>query len=950
MKYYRPHILVAIAVALATVTGLHGGLQNALTDLRFRLLPREATGRIAVVAIDPASITRIGVWPWPRRLHGELIHRLVAAGVQDIAFDVDFSTPSTPETDAAFAEALQSAGGSVVLPTFSQGRGPGTETQIQLNRPLGPFSAQSWAALVNVAVEPDGRVRRYPMGETLDGEFIPSMAAMVAGVISSTATPFTIDFGIKAASIPTVSYADILSGEPKAMARISGRKVIIGGTALELGDRFSVPNGSVLSGPMLQALAADSLLQNRALRSTSPVVTEFGLAAIALIMTLCWRSLSAARRALLLVGLAATIEATALAVQARLPIAVDTSLLLVAIVTYLGAVALDEIDIRGLLSRISERRFHRIANSLGDGLVCTDARHVITVWNAGASSMFGRKAEEMIGGRFEAICPMTDPRTGVAVSLADIPLAELQAPGGKIIELEACRASGEVFPVEACLSGWQGADGIHYGAILRDISVRKREAERIRYLAEYDTLTALPNRHTLRQYLATAIGCAEAGQRDVALLLIGIDKFQQINDLLGHAIGDEVLHAVACRLRAEAASDDFVARLGGDEFAIVVTGTDLGRAVATLSERIAKAFKPPLLAMRREHRTKVTIGAAIFPKDGRTVDELLSNSHLALCRAKATTRGRHVLYQSAIRDELEGRLRLEAELALAALRNEFELFYQPQVRLADRQVIGAEALIRWRHPQRGLVPPGEFMPVVNTSASSDRIAAWVLRTACAQGRRWELAGHPLRIGVNLAPSQLQSGDLVGLVRRTLAETGLTPQLLELEVTEDILLADSQKAPDVFRGIQALGVRVVFDDFGTGYASLSYLRDYPLDGLKIDRSFIMELQPDSQDAAIVGATIGLAKHLGISIIAEGIEDENRADMLLQMGCAEGQGYYFGRPMPASTFEERCFSDPTRCEDVVAAADAPALADVPEDGPWLLTGIRQESRAGCSAATP
>jgi predicted signal transduction protein with EAL and GGDEF domain len=251
-------------------------------------------------------------------------------------------------------------------------------------------------------------------------------------------------------------------------------------------------------------------------------------------------------------------------------------------------------------------------------------------------------------------------------------------------------------------------------------------------------------------------------------------------------------------------------------------------------------FDVPLLAGNREHRVNVSIGAAVFPSNGRTAAELLSNSHLALSRAKATRRGGHVLFEDSIRRELEKRLTLEAELTLAAERNELELFYQPQIHLADGRLIGAEALIRWRHPERGLVSPGEFMPVVNTSPISERISEWVLETACVKGAAWERAGHKLRIGVNLSPSQLQSGDLARSVAETLARTGLCPTSLELEVTEDILLHDEQSALNTFLKIQALGVRLVIDDFGTGFASLSYLKKFPLDGLKIDRSFVLGL--------------------------------------------------------------------------------------------------------------
>jgi EAL domain-containing protein (putative c-di-GMP-specific phosphodiesterase class I) len=269
---------------------------------------------------------------------------------------------------------------------------------------------------------------------------------------------------------------------------------------------------------------------------------------------------------------------------------------------------------------------------------------------------------------------------------------------------------------------------------------------------------------------------------------------------------------------------------------------------------------------------------------------------------------------------LEARLTLEAELALAGERSEFELFYQPQVRLTDGGLTGAEALIRWRHPERGLVSPAEFMPVVNTSSISERIGGWVMETACRQARIWELGGHNVRIGINLSPSQLRSGDLANSVAEILDTTGLSPSLLELEVTEDILLLDEERVLDIFRRIQELGVRVVFDDFGTGYASLSYLKKFPLDGLKIDRSFVLELLRDSDDAAIVGSTIGLSRQLGLTVIAEGIENRATADLLASMGCEQGQGYFFGRPMPAQAFESQFLTQSEAVSGALGAGKA------------------------------
>jgi EAL domain-containing protein (putative c-di-GMP-specific phosphodiesterase class I) len=280
---------------------------------------------------------------------------------------------------------------------------------------------------------------------------------------------------------------------------------------------------------------------------------------------------------------------------------------------------------------------------------------------------------------------------------------------------------------------------------------------------------------------------------------------------------------------------------------------------------------------------------------------LLGNSLLALHRAKSTVHGNHhVLFAPSIRDELEARAALELELVAALGNDEFELFYQPQVRLSDQTVVGAEALIRWRHPRRGLVPPAQFMPVANVSSIANQLSDWVLHTACKQARRWERAGFPLRIAVNLSPSQFEVGDLAASIDQALRESNLTADLLELEVTENIFLDSASNVLNTLDRIRSLGVRVVFDDFGTGYASLAYLKKFPIDGLKIDRSFVMELVRDADDAAIVESTISLGKKLKLAVIAEGIEDCATASLLVAMGCEEGQGYYFGKPMPANEF--------------------------------------------------
>jgi diguanylate cyclase (GGDEF)-like protein/PAS domain S-box-containing protein len=900
VKHYRPHILVVIALAVVLMSGWHDAFRDALADIRFNWLRRDASGDIAVIAIDAPSIDKIGVWPWSRRLHAELLRQLEKAGVRDIAFDVDFSSASDPASDHDFVEALNGAAGSVILPSFQQpGADPANPAALYFNRPLKPFADQSWAALVNIPIDGDGRARRYPFGDKLGAEYLPSMGAMLAGRYASNAASFLIDFGIRADSVPSVSFVDVLRGDEAALAKLKNRKVIVGGTALELGDRFSVPNGHILSGPVLQALAAESMLQNRTLHWTSDLVTLAEIILISLVMMFAWRRFRAGTRVLMLAFTGLAAEAAAMALQDKWPLILDTSLLYTAIAAYLAAIALDEIDFRGLLGRIAERRFHRIAMSLGDGLACTDQNHRITFWNRGAEAIFGYSAAEVIGRPIDIIC--ADNNVGTRFAISELAAPAWLAPGGAVMEFEGRRSNGEAFPIEACFSGWLGADGQQYGAVLRDITVRKREAERMRYLAEYDTLTGLANRNTLQSGLAAMIASGEKSAGGIVLLVLGLDGFQNINDLLGHTYGDHVLQAVAKRLKQEAGDAGLVARLSGDEFAIAMPRASLPYPVGEFAERIVEAFEYPLLAGSREHSVKISTGVAVYPEGGGNAEELLSNGHLAFCRAKGPRRGGHVLFDTSMRHELEARVTLETELARAVERSEFELFYQPQVHLEDSRLSGAEALIRWRHPVRGLVPPIEFMPVVNSSAISDQIGAWVMETACRQARKWELAGVGIRVGINLSPSQIQTGDLAKSVADLLDTVGLSPSLLELEVTEDILLQDEARVLDIFQRIQNLGVRVVFDDFGTGYASLSYLKKFPLDGLKIDKSFVFDLLTDADDAAIVNSTVGLSKQLGLSVIAEGIENRASADLLVTMGCEEGQGYFFGKPMPVGEFE-------------------------------------------------
>lgn len=887
MTLYRPHLIACGLLALAWLVGLPAAFADLISDKRFLWPKRPASETIALVEIDAPSLARIGVWPWPRRHHAKLIEQLETAGATEILFDVDFSARSNPVDDAAFAEALAKAGGSVVLPTFQQRAGDlNRGLTLHVNRPLPEFAAQSWSAVVNVLPETDGLVRRYSLGARI-GEFLPSFGALLVGRHDEQGAPFRIDFSIGTDTVPAVSYIAVLDGEPQALARLKGRKVIVAGTAVELGDRFNVPNGRVIPGSMLQLLAAESLLQGRALQSTGLPLSLVGIVAILMGMVVLWRRTSARARVAIVLWAAASLEVGAFLIQTTWPIIVDTSSWLLLLGAYLIAIALHEIDLRGLLRGIAERRFQRIAMSLGDGLVCLDDQGRIVFWNPGAAKIFGYPEADALGKPFTAC--LADPEQ----------LARLEhaaAVDDHILDLVGLRRNGERFALEASVSSWQGTDGRQFGLVLRDITIKQRERERIRYLAEHDDLTGLLNRHTLGERLAAEFD--KGGAPVSALILIGIDRFHHFSDIHGREFADQVLVAFAARLRALMPANAVAARFADDEFALIAPK----EFAAAVANDVARDFGSAALVFGEwRQRVAVRIGYAVA-EPGWSADHLIGNAHLALEAAILARDEQPIGFAAAMRDRIASQLALEAELRLALEKNQFELFYQPQVLLSDRSVIGAEALIRWRHPVRGLIPPGQFIPVLNNSPLSDAVANWVLATACQQSRQWQMAGTPVRVGVNLSPSQLQGGELQDTVAALLDETGLAPELLELEVTEDILIEDAEKAQKTFREIRARGVKIAFDDFGTGYGSLSYLKAFPLDTLKIDQTFVRQLLNDSGDAAIVRATIDLGRSLGLSIIAEGIEDLETANRLKGMGCDEGQGYHFGRPLPAPEFEQ------------------------------------------------
>jgi len=425
-----------------------------------------------------------------------------------------------------------------------------------------------------------------------------------------------------------------------------------------------------------------------------------------------------------------------------------------------------------------------------------------------------------------------------------------------------------------------------------------KEAEQnLVQVINYDVLTGLPNRFLFLDRLGHAISRAARSNRMVAVMLLDIDNFKTINDTLGHTHGDLLLQDIADRLRRCVLEDDTLARIGGDEFVIVLEGVSEIEEIAKIAQKIVEIFSLPFTPSSQEIYVTPSMGITIYPMDGHDSDSLLKNADAAMYTAKEYGRNHFRFYTTDMNALAIERFAMEGALRRAMEREEFTLHYQPQVDIKSGRVIGVEALLRWNHPERGLVPPGEFIPLLEENNLIIPVGEWVLRTACAQCRAWQDDGlPPLRMAVNLSARQFRQDNLVEMIDSILRETGISPKLLELELTEGLLMENIGETSMILGQLKSRGVQVAIDDFGTGYSSLSYLKRFPIDRLKIDQSFVRDIITDSNDAAIAVAVISLGRSMGLSVIAEGVETRDQLEFLGVQKCDEYQGYHFSRPVP------------------------------------------------------
>jgi diguanylate cyclase (GGDEF)-like protein/PAS domain S-box-containing protein len=547
--------------------------------------------------------------------------------------------------------------------------------------------------------------------------------------------------------------------------------------------------------------------------------------------------------------------------------------------------------------RRNEARIRAVLNHVDEGIVSMTSEGLLRTFNPAAEHIFGYSAEEVVGNNIS----MVIPELGAGQQDQDL---QHYLSSGKAIasgvsrEVVGRRKDATTFPIELRV-GEVNVEGEHlFIAAIRDIEERKSVEARVIHLANHDTLTNLPNRNLLQDRACQALMQATRQQQRVGIFFIDLDHFKTINDSLGHHIGDRLLQTVAARIRSCVRGDDTVARQGGDEFIVVLPNIKRFEDIGIIAQKLLVALSAPYSIDGAELHTSASIGVSVFPDDGPDVDTLMRNADTAMYYAKSTGRNNFQFFTPKMNQATAERLQIENKLRHALERNEFSLNYQPIVNLATGQVGAAEALLRWS-PSGGAIGPDRFIPVAEETGLIVPIGEWVIRAATQERRRWLDQGltQP-RMFVNVSARQFAQKNLVAIIGRILQESDLSPQHLGVEITESLLMDRPDDAVRTLKTLSGMGVQISIDDFGTGYSSLSYLKRFPLDKIKVDRSFVRDIATDPDDAAIVTAIIAMAHSLNTTVVAEGVETEEQLRFLRERGCDEFQGYYFSRPVPGA----------------------------------------------------
>lgn len=902
MKWRRAPwpVVAAIAVSLALAamsSDLGERFEYDVRDLGTTLLRHEIPSDVVIVGIDSKSLAELQQWPWPRRYHAELIEKIAEAVPERLFIDVDFSARSNPEDDARLVEAFSRwHGAPIVLPAFYQ-NATSTADELSFTRPMAPLRPHAEIASVNLLPGPDGLVRSIGRDRYIGAAPLPSVPLLLNGGSATDVAERPIDWSIDPSSFDYVSYSDVLANDVPAV-RFAGKTVFVGATAIELRDGLSAPGYRSLPGVVALAIAYESLRAG-AHTMLGPHASAIGaiaswtmVAAWAALLGFLFSRFSWRRNLALAAGGILALASTALYLYAVprvivpvVPFALATVLCYV--LTTLRS--LEGESFRAFSYAVGIRKrdalLKSIVQSSTDAIICIDIEGRILTANPAASELFGCPHAVLCRTTILDYIPgFFDGRNNPLRSLA-----------GHVTEWEACSsATGGRFPVDVSISPILLKDRRLYTAIIRDISERKAQQRQLQFQATHDPLTTLPNRPALAAHLDAALARSADG-RTAALLMIDLNRFKEVNDTLGHNIGDYVLYEVARRLAEVVGERGFIARIGGDEFALVVEDADEPQALATLSGEIIGCLAEPVETCGVSIDVGLSIGIARFPGDADDAETLLKHADIAMYVAKKSRSG-FEFYDAASDRHSIRKLTIASRLRKAIANDELELHYQPQVNLKTNRAESVEALLRWEDAALGRVTPDEFIGLAETTDLIQPLTEWTLNAAFRQFAEWRKQGLDLRVAVNVSARILQDAAFPRRLEGLMQRLEVPAERVELEITESAMMLDPEHALNVVRALSELGVFISVDDFGTGYSSLAYLRDLPAHAVKLDKSFVMNLAAGTDDRVIVESTVQMAHALGLEIIAEGTESETVVEKLRNLGYDYAQGYWYSAALP------------------------------------------------------
>lgn len=893
-------------------------------DWHLRWWSRPPAENILMVAIDDQSLKQLGSWPWPRRLHAELIAKLTAAGASVIALDILFSEPNAndPEGDALLAAAIDKSDRVVLPVAIEPVRPDGLLVEIL---PLPPLTtAAAGLGHVDAELDQDGLARSVFLKAGLGSVYWPTLALAMLKVVDagadaelpgqrrpapeSSSSPYVwmrdhrilIPFAGPPGHFPAISYVDVLNQAPSP-AIFRNKHILVGATAQGLTDALATPvsgQKQPMPGVEFNANVLDTLQRDIAIQPLDPGWHMLLTGTLVLLPAWLYSRLSPWQMLLATVLLLLTVITSSVALSRTLQLWFAPAPALLALALSYPLWSWRRLQRVVELLFEEKQRAETTLHSIGDGVIATDAKGIVEYMNAKAEYLTGWRLAQARGQVLSKILWLKDEQNQRAIQDPVIPCLRQ----GRVVELDEkvmlTSTAARDTPIRLSAAPIRNDQGSLLGAVLAitDLTETRRLNRELSYQTNYDALTGLPNRHLLQDRLTHTIARARRNDQLFALLLVDLDRFKTVNDSLGHKAGDALLQTVATRLKAALREEDTVAHLGSDEFIIMLENVREAQ-VAMVAKKVLQTMETPFHIENHEFFVSCSIGVSLFPKDGEDPEVLFKNADTAMDRAKEKGRNTVQFYATGMNQQALNRLVMERNLRHALAREELELHYQPQVELVGGQISGVEALLRWRHPQLGLVSPMDFIPLAEETGLIVPIGEWVLKTACAQTVTWQAQGiGAVRMAVNLSPRQFMQADFVDTVRETLLETGLEARYLDLEITESMVMKNVEEVIPVLHALKTIGVQLSVDDFGTGYSSLNYLKRFPIDQLKIDKAFVRDINTDSDDSAIALAVIAMAHSMKLRVLAEGVETKTQLAFLRSNRCDEMQGYYMSCPLP------------------------------------------------------